>query len=318
MALWVLTLREPVRGAIDGNPTKDRPGALKEFWTQVALIVPPFTFISAARRGARPFAMNVLLASGLAGTAWLIGRATNNFAQFAFVAAGYYAVGTWAAALRRDDPETFALTWRAPAFMGIVLAYGTICYIGYTVSYWAAPYAERTFGLSKTEMGTALGAPAALGGFLGVILGGWLADTLQKRHQAGRLWVAGIALITPVPIVLMGYSTGNVTVFLVCAFLVQMATSSALGACAAASQALVQPRMRGTATAIFLIGAALIGLAFGPFMAGYVSELSGSLATGVIANLAIVPFGLAALAVAIVRYRSAMDISGTPSLLTPA
>ncbi|HEY6815354.1 MAG TPA: MFS transporter, partial [Croceibacterium sp.] len=95
------------------------------------------------------------------------------------------------------------------------------------------------------------------------------------------------------------------TLFFVCSFLVQAATASALGATAAASQALVLPRMRGTATAVFFLGPALIGLAFGPFSAGLVSELTGSLGTGVIANLALVPAGLAALAVAFRRYAGA-------------
>jgi MFS family permease len=84
-----------------------------------------------------------------------------------------------------------------------------------------------------------------------------------------------------------------------------MVTSSALGASAAASQALVLPRMRGIAAAIFLLGTTLIGLAFGPFTAGFVSELTGSLATGVMANLAMVPFGLVALLVAIRWYPAA-------------
>jgi MFS family permease len=63
--------------------------------------------------------------------------------------------------------------------------------------------------------------------------------------------------------------------------------------------------MRGTATAIFFIGTTLIGLAFGPFTAGLVSERSGSLGTGVMANLALVPLGVAALLVAIRLYRGA-------------
>lgn len=105
---------------------------------------------------------------------------------------------------------------------------------------------------------------------------------------------------------MIGYSTADPTVFLVCAFLVQMVTSSALGASAAASQALVLPRMRGIAAAIFLLGTTLIGLAFGPFTAGFVSEATGSLATGVIGNLLAIPLGLAALALGLRHYRAAL------------
>ena len=115
-----------------------------------------------------------------------------------------------------------------------------------------------------------------------------------------------IGLIAPIPIVWIGYSTADSTVFLVCAFLGQIVTSSALGASAAASQALVVPRMRGIAAAIFLLGTTLIGLAFGPYTAGFVSEATGNLAHGVIGNLLAIPFGLAALALAMRYYRRAL------------
>ena len=108
-----------------------------------------------------------------------------------------------------------------------------------------------------------------------------------------------IALVGAVPTIAIGYSTSSVALFLICNFLVQFATSSALGAGAAATQSLVEPRMRGVATAIYFLGATLLGLALGPFMAGLISEATGSLAQGVIATLVAVPIGLAALAVAV-------------------
>jgi MFS family permease len=206
---------------------------------------------------------------------------------------------SWAGDLSRRDPATFAMTFRSAAFMGVVVAYGSVCFLGYSVSYWAAPYAERSFALSKSELGLLIGAPNAVAGFLGVILGGRLADYLHLRHSGGRALVLLIALLGAVPAILIGYSTGNVTVFLVCNFMAQFVTSSALGAGAAASQSLVLPQMRGVATAIYLLGTTLVGLALGPFTAGYVSEVSGSLAQGVITTLAIVPVGLAGVAMAV-------------------
>lgn len=132
-----------------------------------------------------------------------------------------------------------------------------------------------------------------------MIIGGWLADRFHHRHPAGRLWVPAIALVLSTPLILIAYTARSVDVFLLCSFLVQGTTSLALGAAAAATQSLVAPRMRGTAGAIFLLGPALIGLAFGPFTAGFVSERSGSLGLGVMATLGIVPLGLIALAAAI-------------------
>jgi MFS family permease len=226
--------------------------------------------------------------------------------QFIFVGIGAYATFSWACGLRASDRETFEYTWGSLAFMAIVLAYAAVSYVGYTITYWASPYAERTFAFSKIELGLLVGAPTALGGFLGVILGGLLADVLARRFVGGRLLVACIPLFGTIPLLLIGFSTESSTVFLICNFLANSVTASALGACGAASQALVQPRMRGTATAIFLLGATLIGLGLGPFMAGFISESTGSLAVGIISSLAAVAPGLVALILALRRYRPAL------------
>ena len=57
--------------------------------------------------------------------------------------------------------------------------------------------------------------------------------------------------------------------------------------------------MRGTATAILFLGTTLLGLALGPFMAGYVSESTGDLALGVKSTLVAAPLGLIALVLAL-------------------
>jgi MFS family permease len=301
MALWVASLREPARGALDGIPAEEDEHPFAEFLGQLGRLVPPFTFIVAARSGAAALLRNVACATILALAAWILSRLTGNNQQFWFLAVGFYAVFSWAGGLRARDEATFDATWRSPAFMGIVIAYGMICFLGYSVSYWAAPYAERTFALGKAELGVLIGAPNALGGFLGVIFGGRLADYLHLRHAGGRAMVLFIALVGAVPAIAIGYATDSVTLFLVCNFAVQLVTSSALGAGAAASQSLVEPRMRGVATAIYFLGTTLLGLALGPFMAGFISEATGSLAKGVIATLVVVPVGLVAVTITVGR-----------------
>jgi len=276
------------------------------FFHEIAEIVPPLTLLSAARRGPRNLASNLLAAAVLATLAFLASNAFGNGQQFWFVAIGYYAVFSWASALRAQDAQAFSMTWKSPAFMGVVALYSAVSYIGYTITYWAAPYAERTFLLSKTDLGLLIGAPNALGGFLGVIVGGWLADRLARRFDAGRAMVGAIPLLLSIPLLFVGYTTSSVATFVVCNFLGNMATASALGACAAASQALVLPRMRGTAAAIFLLGPTLVGLAFGPFAAGYISESSGSLGVGVVTSLVAVIPGLLALGLVVKTHSSSV------------
>ena len=45
-------------------------------------------------------------------------------------------------------------------------------------------------------------------------------------------------------------------------------------------QALVLPRMRGSATAVYILSITLLGLALGPFTVGFVSDATGDLRQG--------------------------------------
>ncbi len=310
LALWVLTLKEPVRGAIDGLETPEDPEPFRGFLRELFQVIPPFTIFGAAARGSRALFINL---AGLAGFAILALVLTHlvpasstlmNFLgapglvsdQWLFLGVGYYAVFSWAMGLKARDLPTFSLTWGSPAFLCVVLGYGMVAFMAYSASYWGAPYAERALGAAKSDLGWFLGAPAAVAGFLGVILGGRMADFLLERRPAGRIWVVLFGLIVPLPFVAIAFTTDNVTIFYIFSFIGNLLIASALGAAAASSQALVLPRMRGMATAIFFLATTLVGLGLGPFMAGYVSAANGdNLSLGVLSTFVAVPFGLALL-----------------------
>ena len=317
LALWVLTLREPIRGAIDGLPTPENPKPFKGFFEELLQVIPPFTLIGAARRGKGALALNIagavfflilakVLSIYFAATSSIVDGFSD---QWLFLGVGYYAVYSWTMGLRSRDLPTFKLTWGSPAFLAIILGYGTVAFVAYAASYWGAPYAERALGADKSDLGWFLGAPSAVAGFLGVIIGGRTADFLLQRRPDGRVWVVLFGLLTTVPPLLLAYTTDNLTVFFVASFFVQMLSASALGAAAATSQALVLPRMRGLATATFFLSTTLIGLGIGPFMAGYVSATNGDdLGLGMLSTLVAVPIG-AALLIAALRLVPAASAS---------
>ncbi|OBX19847.1 MFS transporter [Erythrobacter sp. QSSC1-22B] len=309
LAIWVATLKEPVRGAIDGLPTKEDPHPFRGFVAELYTVIPPFTFLGAAKRGMRALVINIavfiaafVVAYGLtnlleSGEGVIFTAITD---QWTLLAIGYYSVFCWASALRQRDPPTFRLTWGSPAFLCTILGYGTVAFMAYSASYWGAPYAERVFDLTKSELGFWLGGGGAAGGFLGVILGGRLADALYTRHLSGRVWVILFGLLSPVPFAIVQYTTESVPLFMILNVVVSALAASALGAAAATSQALVLPRMRGLATATFFLATTLVGLALGPYMAGYVSATNGGdLSAGVLSTLWIVPLGLVLLIAAI-------------------
>jgi MFS family permease len=294
MALWVATLREPLREPAERHPWRD-------FFADLGRIIPPFTIVSASRRGAAALALNLVFGAAMVALALTMIELTGNVPQWSAVAFGYYAVFSWAAALRQSDPATYRLIWGTPAFVCTTLGYGLVSMTAYALAFWSATYAEVVLGLPKGELAFILGANGAAAGFLGVILGGRAADALRSRNPGGRVLVILFGIVAPVIPIWIGYRTSDPFLFYAMNFLAGLFGAAALGAAAATTQDLVLPRMRGTATAAFFLGTTLIGLSFGPYMVGQISDLAGTvvqgkavgdLRTGILSIIAVAPIGV--------------------------
>jgi MFS family permease len=198
--------------------------------------------------------------------------------------------------------------WGTPAFICVVLGYGLIAFSAYAVSFWGAPYALRELGASPAEAGFWIGGPGSLGGFLGVILGGRAADHFRKTNPSGRIAVALFGAIAPILPLVLAFTTDNLTLFYILHVPMTALSSCALGASAASALDLVLPRMRGAATATFLMGATLVGLALGPYYAGKMSVLTGDLGTGILSVLVVAPIALTCM---IMAYRLIPEAEAT-------
>jgi len=308
LAMLVFTLREPLRGQAEGIPSPPPPDPFRGFLAELFAIIPPFTIIAAARAGSKALTFNLAGAAVIAAIAYALIWLTGNAQQWIAIGIGYYAVFSWASTLRQRDPPAFKLIWGNTAFITTILGYGMVAFMSYAASFWGPPYAIREIGISPSEAGLWLGGPGAVAGFLGVIMGGRMADWLRQRNPAGRLLVVMFGLAMPALPLIFAFTTQNAVVFYVLSFCLTLTASSALGAAAATSQDLVLPRMRGTATATFFLSTTLIGLALGPYMAGQVSAASGSLSAGVLSLLIAVPIGLVLLFVA---YRTVPEAERT-------
>ena len=305
LAIWVASLREPARqpGVASGERHP-----LIDFFTDLSMLLPPFTFYHALRRGPMAALVNVATAAAMSAFALVMITLTGNVPQWVAIAFGYYAVFSWASTLRRHDPATFQLIWGTPAFICTALGYGLVSLGAYALAFWSAPYAETVLKLPKGELAFVLGGCGAASGFLGVILGGRMADWLRGRDPAGRVLVIMFGIVAPIIPIWIGFTTGSALIFYVMNFLAGMFAATALGAAAATTQDLVLPRMRGTATASFFLATTLVGLGLGPYMVGAISDLSGSLRVGVLSLIGVAPLSLALL---IWAYRALPEAEAT-------
>jgi MFS family permease len=296
LALWVLSLREPQRGASDNLPQPVvRPGAWAAFGTELMAILPPFTLITAAglpgELGRNLIALAVVSAAA-AFMVWL----TGDLPQWAAYGLGVYAVFSWIQSLKHRDPPTYRLIWGSPMVVLLAIAFGSISFVTYATSFWIPYYVEQTFypdpmapaayvgGITaKEEVGAILGWTAALSAAVGVILGGYISDRWRERDARGRIFVNMASALVPIPLIAWLLTTDSLLVFYLVNPFAHMIASAWVGAAVATLQDLVLPRMRGTAGATYILGTTMVGLALGPYYAGKMSVLTGDLRLGIAA-----------------------------------
>ncbi len=154
-------------------------------------------------------------------------------------------------------------------------------------------------GGSEREVGLVVGATSAAAGWLGVTLGGVLADRLRHRTRLARLQVGVLTAILPLPFAYALFTTESLTVAFLLNAPVALLTSMWIGPGASTVQDLVLPRMRATASAAYLLVVTFIGLALGPYAIGRISvavgDLQMALLIGLSANLAAAFFLLLAM-----------------------
>jgi cyanate permease len=238
-------------------------------------------------------------------------KLTGDAPQWGAYGLGIYAVFSWIQSLRHRDPATYRLIWGSPIVVLMVIAFGSISFVTYATTFWFPHYMEEHFfggaleparyiaGMTaKEEIGFILGWSAAFSAAAGVILGGYLSDRWRQNDPRGRLFVNMLSALLPVPIVAFMLTTDNLAAFYWMNPLAHLIASAWVGAAVATLQDMVLPRMRATAGATYILGTTMVGLALGPYFAGKMSVLTGSLQTGIAALYVMPIFTIAALWIA--------------------
>ena len=298
IALLVAGLREPAR-------PRHRPMPVGQLLLiEAGAAFPPFTLLALYRAGgSRVVLRNLLLVAGLAVGAILLIRLTGDTAQWCAVAIGFYAIFTWGALQRINDKPLHALTFGCPTFVMAMLSSALIACIGGAVNVWAAPYAMRSFDYPPAQIGIALGLTAATSAAIGVIGGGWITDRWKLRDARAPLWIAMISMFGALPSEAVMLFAPTPRGFIIAYFVYGVFNAGWGGAFAALIQDLVLPRMRGTASAVFTLVTIVVAAGAGPYWAGKVSALTGSLRGGLLSVQLLLPFATVLLLMAASRLR---------------
>jgi MFS family permease len=184
-----------------------------------------------------------------------------------------------AAPVRSETPplvQAVKTLWSLRAFRHATFAGALIDFTLYATLNWNAPFYNRTFGLSGSDLAGHMALLSGVGSGLGVYFGGRIADQLARRDARWYLWTPALAAIVAAPCMCVQYFTPQSNVSLLVGYLPAALLSCFLAPLVATAQLLVPANLRAFTSAVLALVVGIVGLGLGPLVTGMISDLLAS------------------------------------------
>ncbi len=145
----------------------------------------------------------------------------------------------------------------------------------YAINAFQTPFLQRYHSLNLRDAALVSAVTVGLVGAIGLLAGGWASDRLSRRRADGRLLLAAGTMLASVPCVFLALAQPPGSIG---SFMIPMALGTALSftyyaTVYAAIQDVVEPRLRGSAVAIYFFAMYVMGASMGTYVTGKLSDL---------------------------------------------
>ena len=157
-------------------------------------------------------------------------------------------------------------------YVHILIAYALSNFALYGLMNWLPTFFVRSYGLSLSEVGMAVGLACGGGAMVGMALGSVLAPKLVARDRRWETWMPAISHGLCLPLFLSMLSVQSLTAALVIGFFAMLSATFGIGAGLSCVQSCAEPNLRATAMSLVMFCSALIGMGGGPLVVGVLSD----------------------------------------------
>jgi MFS family permease len=185
---------------------------------------------------------------------------------------GGYDLGAGAGDAAPPFAEVFRTLAAKPSFWLLSFGAASGSILGYGLIFWLPSFFKRSFELDLIEVSWFYGSIVLIGGVLGTWLGGWLGDRIGKDNPGGYALIPAVCFLLAAPAYAAGLFAPSLLSGWFLFLIPQMLGLAWLGPIIAAVQHIVPPNMRATASASFLFINNLVGIGFGTWFLGYMSD----------------------------------------------
>lgn len=169
--------------------------------------------------------------------------------------------------------DTIRYLVRIPAMRHILVAKSLSGFVGYGILLWLPTFLVRSHGVSGTELGLTLALFVGLGGGIGTLLSGRIADYVARYGERWRTRSIMIAKLLSVPFLLGFLLVDNYWLALALYAVPAVLGSYYLAPSTALVQDMVDHRMRAVTSAITIFLLNLVGMGLGPQGVGLLSDM---------------------------------------------
>lgn len=175
--------------------------------------------------------------------------------------------------------ETMVTLLRNRTMVHIAMGGALTSFVGYGLGQWLPAYFIRIHDMGIAETATYFGLVLGVASAIGTVLGGNLADRFARRDVRMYAWLPAAGVLLAFPFYVAAMLMNNPYVAIAIMVAPSLLNSLWLGPAFGTIQNLAPARMRALASAILLFVLNIIGLGFGPFLVGVLSDLlSGTFA----------------------------------------
>lgn len=152
-------------------------------------------------------------------------------------------------------------------------AFAIVGFVSAAINNWTPAFFMRSHGLSLPAMAATIGTVFGIGGAIGMIGGGALADHFAARDVSAYLKVPALALLLALPLYAATFLVTNTWLAGILLIVPVITAAVILPPTLALLQKLVHSGMRAVSASVFLLVLHVAGMGLGPLVVGQLSDL---------------------------------------------
>jgi MFS family permease len=181
-------------------------------------------------------------------------------------------LGVHEAMRRHTVVETVRFMLQSRSCWHFLGAFAVVGFVGAAINNWTPAFFMRTHDMTLMQMAASIGTIFGIGGAIGMLAGGVIADRAAARDVSAYLRMPAIALAVTLPLYMAVYLSPSALVAGLLLVVPVVTMAVILPPVVALLQRLVRPNMRAVSVATFLLVLHLAGMGLGPLVVGLISD----------------------------------------------